>query len=414
MKIIANKNKVFLEDIETFSSGAFADKTISVELSEDFIELTSFVTFNNKKVPIVDNQISTPELEKGICSIGVYGFTVDCEKLTLRLSPTPCEILVNQGTYNSNLKEELPPDESEYEKFYNLINQAIENGKLKGDKGDTGPQGPKGDKGDTGATGPQGVKGDKGADGKDALINGRNAIGIEQGDNITITDTETGIKISATGGGSGTGDYNDLTNKPAIDGNELSKDSTAESLGLAKKGDIPTKTSQLTNDSHFVTDTAILVKPLDLFDDIKTFKDIGTGTFIVTANGYINTSGGFRYLIGTGTEVIIVNVLKSGVPTLCATFQTGNSIFRIDDDYTENDTITAWLSYNNITTDIESEKNIRKVANAIQVREYVQSKLNDKADKKDIPTLTSQLTNDSDFVNQQYVDNRSVKVVRLI
>ena len=33
---------------------------------------------------------------------------------------------------------------------------------LKGEKGDTGLQGPKGDKGDTGATGLQGPKGDKG------------------------------------------------------------------------------------------------------------------------------------------------------------------------------------------------------------------------------------------------------------
>lgn len=36
----------------------------------------------------------------------------------------------------------------------------------KGDKGETGAQGPQGEKGDTGAQGPQGVQGEKGADGK--------------------------------------------------------------------------------------------------------------------------------------------------------------------------------------------------------------------------------------------------------
>lgn len=68
----------------------------------------------------------------------------------------------------------------------------------KGDKGDTGAQGPqgeKGPKGDTGATGPQGERGPQG---------------------------ETGP--------AGTTDYNDLTNKPTI----------------------PSKVSQLTNDSGFV------------------------------------------------------------------------------------------------------------------------------------------------------------------
>ena len=40
---------------------------------------------------------------------------------------------------------------------------------VKGDKGDTGPQGEKGDKGDTGPQGPQGEKGDKGEPGQDGL-----------------------------------------------------------------------------------------------------------------------------------------------------------------------------------------------------------------------------------------------------
>ena len=37
---------------------------------------------------------------------------------------------------------------------------------IKGDKGDTGEQGPKGDKGDTGEQGPKGDKGDKGDTGE--------------------------------------------------------------------------------------------------------------------------------------------------------------------------------------------------------------------------------------------------------
>lgn len=40
-------------------------------------------------------------------------------------------------------------------------------------------------------------------------------------------------------GEGGTTNYDDLSNKPAIDGNALTKDSTADTLGLAKKSEIP-------------------------------------------------------------------------------------------------------------------------------------------------------------------------------
>lgn len=42
------------------------------------------------------------------------------------------------------------------------------------------------------------------------------------------------------GGGGGTGNYNDLSNKPSINGNVLSGNKTAAQLGLATPSDIPT------------------------------------------------------------------------------------------------------------------------------------------------------------------------------
>lgn len=77
-------------------------------------------------------------------------------------------------------------------------------------KGEAGPQGPKGNTGSTGATGPKGDKGDKGDTG-------------EQG-----PQGETGP--------AGTTDYNELQNKPTI----------------------PSATSDLTNDSGFITGMTIL------------------------------------------------------------------------------------------------------------------------------------------------------------
>lgn len=53
------------------------------------------------------------------------------------------------------------------------------------------------------------------------------------------------------GGGGGTGgDYNNLENKPSINGVTLSGNKTTSDLGISQ----PTKTSQLTNDSNFVVD----------------------------------------------------------------------------------------------------------------------------------------------------------------
>lgn len=88
-----------------------------------------------------------------------------------------------------------------------------------GPKGDTGPQGPQGEtgaqgpKGDTGDTGPQGPKGDTGpqgpagadgAPGKDATVNGKNAVTLAAGQNVTVTTGEDGtVTISAAGGGGG-------------------------------------------------------------------------------------------------------------------------------------------------------------------------------------------------------------------
>lgn len=77
----------------------------------------------------------------------------------------------------------------------------------KGDKGDPGTPGVKGEKGDKGDPGTPGVKGDKGEPGKDATVNGKNAITISAGNNVSIATGEDGtVTISAAGGGGSGGD----------------------------------------------------------------------------------------------------------------------------------------------------------------------------------------------------------------
>lgn len=65
-------------------------------------------------------------------------------------------------------------------------------------------------------------------------------------------------ELTATGGGTGgTTNYNDLSNKPQINGNTLSGNKTGAQLGLASASDIPTTLAELTDDAthRVVTDT---------------------------------------------------------------------------------------------------------------------------------------------------------------
>ena len=125
----------------------------------------------------------------------------------------------------------------------------------------------------------KGSKGDTGANGLDAKINGVNTLTIEEGQNITITQEGSTMTISSTGGGGGSTNYNDLSNKPSINNVTLQGNKTLTDLGIQPSGNyvtpsdlstvattgnysdlngkptIPTKTSDLNNDSGFITNS---------------------------------------------------------------------------------------------------------------------------------------------------------------
>ena len=140
----------------------------------------------------------------------------------------------------------------------------------KGDKGDTGDKGEKGDKGDTGEQGPQGIQGEqglqgpqgergiqglKGDTGADAKINGVNTLSIEAGTNITLDQEGNTLTINSTGGGGGgTSDYADLTNKPKINNVELNGNKTSSDLGLQPAGNYALE-NEIPDVSNFITNT---------------------------------------------------------------------------------------------------------------------------------------------------------------
>lgn len=302
MKIIADINKVELRDFEALISGAYRDKTIDVELSPEYDGLSVWAIFDRQTVKVEGGKCYTPTLERGTCSVGVYAVRLNDEKeIDLRYSPAPALINIEQGSYNSSLNSATTPTESEVEQIYALIDEAINAGMLKGDKGDPGTpgkdgapgkdgipgkdgytpikgvdyfdgvKGDKGEKGEQGIQGLPGVDGKNGADGKNATINGKNAVNILAGDNISLEENGENIKISAS-----------CVIKP---------------LALSTNANSPT-----------------------------LLTDIGAGAFITTNTGYVATSGGFKKVVGKGAELIVVLTKKGDVSQLCVTIQTGSSV----------------------------------------------------------------------------------------
>ncbi len=345
MKIIADINKVELRDFETLISGAYRDKTIDVELSPEYDGLSVWAIFDRQSVKVEGGKCYTPTLERGTCSIGIYAIRINNKKeIDLRYSPAPALINIEQGSYNSSLNSATVPTESEVEQIYALIDEAINSGMLKGDKGDPGTpgkdgipgkdgapgrdgtpgkdgytpikgvdyfdgaKGDKGDKGDKGEKGKQGIQGIQGlqgasgkdgADGKNATINGKNAVNIVAGDNINLEESGENIKISAS-----------CVMKP---------------LALSTNANAPT----------LLTDT-------------------GAGAYITTNTGYIATSGGFKKIVGKGAELIVVLTNKNGVSQLCVTVQTGSSVLLFWDEMTASDTNEIFLSTLSVKKDLDA------------------------------------------------------------
>lgn len=174
--------------------------------------------------------------------------------------------------------------------------------------------------------------------GKDALINGRNAIEIEAGNNIDIEETENGIKLNATGSGTGGGAVN------SVNGQTGDVMLNAEDVGaLPNTTKIPTKTSELNNDSGFIDKT--------YHDNTKVDKEDGKG---LSTNDY------------TDEDKTKLDNLHNYDDTAIK-----QRITNAEDDIDDLETTVAGHT----------------------------TAIGNKADKTEIPTKISDLTNDSNFVS---------------
>ena len=99
---------------------------------------------------------------------------------------------------------------------------------------------------------------------------------------MTASSNDVSVSVDVAGGFLVDGDYEHLANKPSINDVELSGNKTGAQLGLASSSDIPTKVSDLQNDSGFITG----INSSDVTNALGFTPYNSTNP-----NGYVNASG---------------------------------------------------------------------------------------------------------------------------
>lgn len=258
--------------------------------------------------------------EIGYIDIGVSAFKVVDNK-TIRYNPTPITKYIDEGSLKEaeNSVPVTPTDKEQMEQALNDglndiddalndLQEKVDSGYFKGDKGDkgdTGEQGIQGEKGETGEKGDKGDKGDKGEPGAINLLIVNELPQVGRSDTLYFVpkeDTETSDlyyeyvwlnnKWELIGEKQITIDLSDYYTKQEVNNliptqlRELNSDSTHRTVSDTEKStwndkvdastynskmtqidtslenkaninDIPTKTSDLTNDSDFTTKTYV-------------------------------------------------------------------------------------------------------------------------------------------------------------
>lgn len=180
-----------INQIGDSTTGSIGQIKCTFDLDPVYTDLTCVAVFNNIKIPMIRGVCYADNIPEGRCVVGVYAYDETEGTVNKRISPKPCVIVVDRGSYLEGHDPE-PPTASETERFYNLINEAISSGQIKGEKGD------KGDKGDPGIQGSQGVKGDTGESGL-LVLSGTSPLKITTlGNHLYYTATNIKLQTLST------------------------------------------------------------------------------------------------------------------------------------------------------------------------------------------------------------------------
>ena len=154
-----------LNQVGDSTTGSIGQIKCIFDLDPIYTDMACVAVFNDIKIPMIRGVCYADNIPEGRCVVGVYAYSETDGTVNKRISPKPCVIVVDKGSYLEGHDPE-PPTASETERFYNLINEAISSGRIKGDKGepfkysDFTPEQLEGLRGPQGKTGPKGQKGD--------------------------------------------------------------------------------------------------------------------------------------------------------------------------------------------------------------------------------------------------------------
>lgn len=219
MKIKANTKTVKLVKSEQINTGEYNVERLECVLSEEYADTINFAVFKystlegEKKVKskIYEGSANVPSFENSdTVKIGVYGFKLENDEVQLRYSPTMIEINLKEGTYEEGLDDNSTEKGTDFERYVAEIEQLISEGEIRGVGIESAVVDSKGhliitytddEVVDAGyVRGEKGEKGDKG----------------DKGDP----------------GSSGTTDYNQVENKPSVNGETLIGNKTSADLSL--------------------------------------------------------------------------------------------------------------------------------------------------------------------------------------
>ena len=146
----------------------------------------------------------------------------------------------------------------------------------------------------------------------------------------TLTPAHT-VRGEMSIGGDGTNNYPDLENKPQINGVELVGNKSLDDLGI----DIPTKTSELDNDSGYVN-SSIVANPYDATSTYDVGAYVTHENNLYKCNTAITTAEEWNAEHWTLVDVI------SAIPTKTSELDNDSGFASIDDNSTDNN--KAWSS----------------------------------------------------------------------
>lgn len=227
------------------TTGSIGQIKCTFDLDPIYSDLTCVAVFNEIKIPMIRGVCYADNIPEGRCVVGVYAYSETDGTVNKRISPKPCVIVIDKGSYLEGHDPE-PPTASETERFYNLINEAISSGQIKGEKGE------KGDKGDTYELTAQ--------DKRDIVNQIPNASPSERG--LISVPNGCGIIVDSNGSARVRYPVTDITSttdditvvKHIGDSTDGQFDLTFNAEKYAQTSEVPTKTSELENDSNFVSD----------------------------------------------------------------------------------------------------------------------------------------------------------------